>query len=65
MKEYNSLCYFRIEKAEEQIKNLTGGNTKMNFAQMHKALTGEEIPDDTDPYDGKLPETKSSCCLLI
>lgn len=42
------------EKAEEQIKNLTGGNTKMNFAQMHKALTGEEIPDDTDPYDGKL-----------
>ena len=42
------------EQAENQIKNLTGGNTKMNFAQMHKALTGEEIPDDTDPYDGKL-----------
>lgn len=48
------------EQSEAQIKKLTGGSNTLNFAQMHKALTGEEIPNDTDPYDGKLSQPSSS-----
>ncbi|OHS94684.1 hypothetical protein TRFO_39154 [Tritrichomonas foetus] len=40
------------EESTLQIKKLTGKET-MTFPQMHKALTGQDIPEDTDPYDGK------------
>jgi len=40
--------------AEAQIEKLTGGKKVLTFAQMHKALTGQDIPADTDPYDGQL-----------
>ncbi|KAK8841823.1 Rhomboid- protein 3 [Tritrichomonas musculus] len=48
------------EQAEAQIKKLTGGAHVMNFAQMHKALTGNDIPLDTDPYDGKLKKQEDN-----
>ena len=44
-----------LEDAREQIERLTGGSSTLSFAQMHKALTGQDIPDDTDPYDGQIP----------
>ncbi|OHS98026.1 hypothetical protein TRFO_35678 [Tritrichomonas foetus] len=42
------------EDAAAQIERLTGGKKTLTFPQMHKALTGQEVPEDTDPYDGKL-----------
>ena len=52
-----------LEDAEAQIKRITNGSNVMNFAQMHKALTGEDIPIDTDPYDGKLNSGKKARAL--
>ncbi|OHT00870.1 hypothetical protein TRFO_32341 [Tritrichomonas foetus] len=43
-----------VADAAAQIEKLTGGSKTLTFAQMHKALTGQEIADDTDPYDGKI-----------
>lgn len=47
------------EDAEAQIQKLTGGKSKMTFAQMHKALTGQDLPADTDPYEGQVPNVQS------
>ena len=41
------------EKAQNSINKITGGtSTTLSFAQMHKKLTKQDIPLDTDPYDG-------------
>jgi Ca2+-binding EF-hand superfamily protein len=45
------------------IKAHTGNETgSLTFPQIAEMLTGEKVPDDADPYDGKL---KSGCCLLL
>jgi hypothetical protein len=38
-------------------------NGALNYAQVVKLLTNEDIDADTDPYDGRLK--KSKCCLLL
>jgi Ca2+-binding EF-hand superfamily protein len=35
----------------------------LNYSQVVKLLTGQDISADTDPYDGKLK--KSGCCLIL
>lgn len=58
MAELNDI-FLTEEDAENQIQRLTKGSNVLNFAQMHKALTGDEIPENTDPYDGKGKGTKT------
>lgn len=53
MAELNGIKGMTVEKAEKKIKKLSGGNDYLTFAQMHKALTGEELPPDTDAYCGR------------
>ena len=43
------------EEAQNQIRKLTSRSNKLTFAQFYKVITGEDIPKDTDPYDGKIP----------
>jgi Ca2+-binding EF-hand superfamily protein len=38
-------------------------NGTLKYAQVVKLLTGQDVPADSDPYDGKLKS--SSCCLLL
>jgi Ca2+-binding EF-hand superfamily protein len=57
-----------------------GTNGKLNYAQFVKLVSGKEIDNATDPYDGKIPkkeekkaeapppkaeEKKGSCCNLL
>jgi Ca2+-binding EF-hand superfamily protein len=44
------------EEISEVAKRQTGDpNSPLNFAQIVKLLLKKDIPDDTDPYDGKIP----------
>jgi Ca2+-binding EF-hand superfamily protein len=58
-----------VEKplADDEIKSAIDARTgkeasSLTFPQVVEMLTGEKVPYDTDPYDGKL---KSECCLLL
>jgi Ca2+-binding EF-hand superfamily protein len=52
------------DEVEAGLLKLTGKKTgALNYAQVVKLLTGQDIDAATDPYDGKLK--KSGCCLLL
>lgn len=60
--------YIGREMTDDQIsaamQSYTGKKSgTLSFAQIVKMITGKDIPEDTDPYDGKLG--KSKCCLLL
>jgi Ca2+-binding EF-hand superfamily protein len=60
--------YVGAELTDDEIEagmvKLTGKkNGALNYAQLVKLLTGQDIDANTDPYDGKLK--KSGCCLLL
>jgi hypothetical protein len=57
-----------------------GSNGQLNYAQFVKLVSGKDIDNATDPYDGKIPkkeekkveapppkeeEKKSGCCNLL
>lgn len=48
------------EEIEEAFDRAAGGKSRINFAQMYKIVTGEDIPYDTDPYDRMLYHRSSS-----
>lgn len=54
MAEMNNILMTKTQ-AEEKIKDITDGKEKLNFIQMYKILTDDDIEDDTDPYDNKIP----------
>ena len=57
---------FSEEDFKAKIKVELGKEYKeLTYAQFYKVITGETIDENTDPYDGKLPEAKSKCCLLL
>ena len=67
IKDVISICGTSMNEEEFKKRCATelGEDVKeLNFAQFYKVITGETIPDNTDPYDGKLRK-KSGCCLLL
>ncbi|KAK8833709.1 Rhomboid- protein 3 [Tritrichomonas musculus] len=59
-----------MEMTKDQFKDrckieLGKAKNELEYWEFYKIISGEELDHNTDPYDGKLPETKSSCCLLI
>lgn len=66
IKDCVSMCgkQFSEEEFVQRCKIEIGKEAKeLTFAQFYKVITGDTIPADTDPYDGKLK--KSKCCLLL
>jgi Ca2+-binding EF-hand superfamily protein len=60
--------YVGNELTDEQIEAALVKHTgkkkgSLNYAQVVKLLTGNDIDAETDPYDGKIK--KSGCCLLL
>jgi Ca2+-binding EF-hand superfamily protein len=52
------------DEVEAGLLKLTGKkNGALNYAQVVKLLTNQDIDAATDPYDGKLK--KSGCCLIL
>jgi Ca2+-binding EF-hand superfamily protein len=52
------------DEVEAGLIKLTGKKDgTLNYAQVVKLLTGQDIDAATDPYDGKLK--KSGCCLIL
>lgn len=54
---------------QEKCKLELGGKKKeLEYWEFYKIITGETIDkdsEDADPYEGKLPESSSKCCLLL
>nr|AGM32358.1 EF-hand family protein [Coptotermes formosanus] len=65
--EYTKFCNKpkTIEELKPLVKQYGKGKDFLTFAQLYKLMTGEDIPEDTDPYNGKIPLGKSGCCLLL
>lgn len=54
------------EQFQERTKIELGKSKKeLEYWEFYKIISGEELDHNTDPYDGKLPNKKSGCCLLI
>ena len=62
--------YQGMEMTEEQFKEkckveLGKSKKELEYWEFYKIITGQDIDQNTDPYDGKIEAKKSSCCLLI
>ena len=65
---YNHMGVEPMTKEEFENKckiELGSKKSEIEYWQFYKLLTGETLDETTDPYDGKLPEQKSKCCLLL
>ncbi|KAK8837814.1 Rhomboid- protein 3 [Tritrichomonas musculus] len=59
-----------MEMTKEDFQNrckveLGKSKKELEYWEFYKIISGQELDHTTDPYDGKIEEKKSSCCLLI